>query len=433
MLQISRDDVRSDILQDFPQDKKFIKLPIDKYLQLLNIEPISSQIALINAINNPKYRFVCAALSRRQGKTFISNVIGQLVCLVPNCNVLIMSPNYSLSQISFDLQRQLIRHFDLEVEKDNAKDKIIELSNHSTIRMGSVNQADSVVGRSYDLIIFDEAALTTDGEEAFNINLRPTLDKANSKAIFISTPRGKNNWFALFYYRGFTDKYTDWVSIKADYVENPRVDKRDIEEAKMAMSAAEFAQEYEADFTVFTGQIYSFDTEKCVQDLSMMDRSKLEMFAGIDFGFRDPTAMVIIGYSFEDEKYYVFKEYIESERTSDEHALAIKKILDEYNVEVTFVDHSAAQTRYDWAQLHNISTNAANKSVLDGIAFCQTIVENDRLIVDVACTNLIAALDQYKWDDRSTLITEKPDHYFSDLPDALRYGLYSYQVGSFSV
>ena len=77
-----------------------------------------------------------------------------------------MSPNYSLSQISFDLQRNLIKHFDLEVIRDNAKDKVIELSNQSTIRMGSINQVDSVVGRSYDLIIFDEAALV-DGKDAF--------------------------------------------------------------------------------------------------------------------------------------------------------------------------------------------------------------------------------------------------------------------------
>ena len=170
-------------------DDRFIKLPIGGYLDLLGIEPNTSQAALINAINNPKYRFVCAAVARRQGKTYISNIIGQLVCLVPNSHVLLMSPNYSLSQISFDLQRNLIKHFDLEVLRDNAKDKVIELSNNSTIRMGSINQVDSVVGRSYDLIIFDEAALT-DGRDAFNVALRPTLDKDNSKAIFISTPRG---------------------------------------------------------------------------------------------------------------------------------------------------------------------------------------------------------------------------------------------------
>ena len=101
----------------YKEQSRFIKLPIDGYMELLGITPNTSQNAIINAINNPKYRFICAAVSRRQGKTYIANIIGQLVTLVPTVNVLLMSPNYSLSQISFDLQRQLIKHFDLEVIK----------------------------------------------------------------------------------------------------------------------------------------------------------------------------------------------------------------------------------------------------------------------------------------------------------------------------
>ena len=187
-IQISRADIVSDYFLDYSEADKFLKLPVEPYLELLNITALPSQVAIINGTNSPKYRFVCAAISRRQGKTYIANIIGQLVSLVPNSNILIMSPNYALSQISFDLQRNLIKHFDLEVVRDNAKDKVIELSNGSTIRMGSVNQVDSCVGRSYDLIIFDEAALA-DGKDAFNVALRPTLDKDNSKALFISTPR----------------------------------------------------------------------------------------------------------------------------------------------------------------------------------------------------------------------------------------------------
>src|SRR6056300_1560629 len=226
-IQISRRDIISDEILDLQSETRFLKLPVDPYLELLGVQPLPSQKALINAINNPKYRFVCAAISRRQGKTYIANIIGQLITLVPGSNVLLMSPNYSLSQISFELQRQLIKHFDLEVTRDNAKDKVIELSNGSTIRMGSINQVDSVVGRSYDLIIFDEAALT-DGRDAFNVALRPTLDKENSKAIFISTPRGRNNYFAEFYYRGFSEEFPEWCSIKATYHENPRVSEQDI-------------------------------------------------------------------------------------------------------------------------------------------------------------------------------------------------------------
>ena len=189
-VQISRADIISDEFLNLQSETRFLKLAVSPYLDLLGVTPLPSQVAIINAINNPKYRFVCAAVSRRQGKTYIANIIGQLVSLVPGSNILIMSPNYSLSQISFDLQRNLIKHFDLEVTKDNAKDKVIELSNGSTVRMGSVNQVDSCVGRSYDLIIFDEAALA-DGRDAFNVALRPTLDKDNSKGYLYINPSGQ--------------------------------------------------------------------------------------------------------------------------------------------------------------------------------------------------------------------------------------------------
>ena len=115
MLKISRPDVDSEEITEFPMTDRFIKLPIENYLKLLGVWDTMNrpQIALINAINSPRYRFVCAALARRLGKTYISNIIAQLVSLVPGCNVLIISPNYNLSSISFELQRRFIRHFDL--------------------------------------------------------------------------------------------------------------------------------------------------------------------------------------------------------------------------------------------------------------------------------------------------------------------------------
>jgi phage terminase large subunit-like protein len=169
-IEISRSDITSDYLFNLESETRFLKLPIEPYLDLLEISALPSQVAIINAVNSPKYRFVSAAISRRQGKTYIANIIGQLVSLVPKSNILIMSPNYALSQISFDLQRQLIKHFDLEVVRDNAKDKVIELSNGSTIRMGSINQVDSCVGRSYDLIIFEIIGLVNFGKEDFLMN-----------------------------------------------------------------------------------------------------------------------------------------------------------------------------------------------------------------------------------------------------------------------
>lgn len=432
MIEISRADIESTYLMELDSEQRFIKLPIEGYMDLLGIDPNTSQTAIINAVNNPKYRFVCAAVSRRQGKTYISNIIGQLVCLVPNSHVLLMSPNYSLSQISFDLQRSLIKHFDLEVIRDNAKDKVIELSNNSTIRMGSINQVDSVVGRSYDLIIFDEAALT-DGRDAFNVALRPTLDKDNSKAIFISTPRGRNNYFAEFYYRGFSDEFPEWASIKATWHENPRVSEDDIKEAKKTMSESEFQQEYMADFNVYEGQIWAFNHEKCIADLTDFDTSKMDVFAGLDVGYKDPTAFCVIAYDWDEEKYYVVDEYLDSERTTEQHAAEIRKLINKWDIDYIYIDSAAQQTRYDFAQNYDISTLNAKKSVLDGIGQVAGVVDNDQLIVHQGCREVQICLDQYQWDPNPNLMKERPKHDgASHMADAIRYAIYSFETSATS-
>ena len=431
-VEVSRKDVLSEELVDYRSETRFLKLPVDPYLDLLNITPLPSQIAIINAINNPKYRFVSAAVSRRQGKTYIANIIGQLVSLVPGSNILIMSPNYSLSQISFDLQRNLIKHFDLEVTKDNAKDKVIEISNGSAVRMGSVNQVDSCVGRSYDLIIFDEAALA-DGKDAFNVALRPTLDKDNSKAIFISTPRGRNNWFSEFFYRGFSDDFPEWVSIRATYKDNPRMSQSDIDEARKSMSEAEFRQEYEADFNTYEGQIWKFNFETQVKDLSQLDTSKMDVFAGLDVGYKDPTAMCVIAYDWDSEQYYLVDEYFDAERTTEQHAAEIQKLIDRWDIDFIYIDSAAQQTRFDFAQNYDISTINAKKSVLDGIGHVSGIIENDTLFVDQEAKQSLACLDAYQWDPNPNLMKEKPKHNMaSHMADALRYGLYSFQISNVS-
>jgi hypothetical protein len=429
MLTISRNDIPHDVVVEYPVTSRFIKLPIQNYLKLLGAwdELNSAQLALINAVNSPKYRFVCAALARRLGKTYIANVIGQLVTLVPNSAVLLVSPNYSLSSISFELQRRFIGHFDLEIARNNLKDKIIELDNGSTIRMGSISTVDSCVGRSYDLIIFDEAALTSAGEAAFNIQLRPTLDKPGSKAIFISTPRGRNNWFSQFFQRGFSTEFPEWCSIQADYLENPRMSAVDVQEAQRSMTHQQFQQEYCASFTEFEGQVYKFDQATQVSDCPPEVLQRLECFAGCDPGYRDATAFVVLGYDPQLEHYWVLDCYEASAKTTAEHCLKFHELIGRYAVDPVFIDSAAAQFAADLAYVHNIATVSAKKAVLPGITFVQNIVEQNRLFVVPGAQRVLQVLDQYRWDTSTP--RERPVHdQYSHTADALRYALYSYVV-----
>lgn len=433
MLVVSRPDVDCDAITEFPPESRFIKLPIVNYLKLLDIwDSVNRpQVALINAVNDPKYRFVCAALARRLGKTYIANVIGQLVTLVPGSNVLIISPNYNLSGISFELQRKLIRHFDLEVARDNLKDKIIELENGSTIRMGSLSTVDSCVGRSYDLIIFDEAALGEGGEAAFNVALRPTLDKPNSKAIFISTPRGKQNWFSQFWNRGFDPNFPEWVSLQADYSENTRMAESDVAEARRSMSKAEFEQEYMASFTTYEGQIYDFKDSDTFSELppEVMEARNCEFFAGCDPGYRDATAFVVVCYSWDTDTFYVVDEYLESEATTEQHAAKFRELCERWGVETIFIDSAAAQFSADLAYQYDLATTRAKKDVLPGIAYTQTLVAQGRLRVAAHCRHVLEMMDQYAWDNKEGLTKERPKHnQYSHMADALRYALYTYTL-----
>jgi len=418
-------------------------------MQLLGIESNRPQTALINAVNNPKYRFITACLSRRVGKTYISNIIGQLVALYPGTTMLIIAPDYSLASISWELQRSLLGKFDIEKKRDNAKDRVIELENGSMVRVASVQRVDSAVGRSYDLIIFDEAALNDDGGQAFNVALRPTLDKMESKCIFISTPRG-DNWFREFFDRGFnTDpSMEDWVSIHADWRENPRATEEDIRRAQATMSTAEFEQEYLANFVTFEGQIWGLQDDQIedllpIKNLILEYPHRYDKIAGLDMGFRDFTALAVFGIEeIQDgemaglNRYYLLEEYFAHKKSTEEHARRISEFQTKWDIDYLFIDSSAAQTRFDLASTYEIATINAKKSVVDGIGAVGAVIESGRLIVDENCFEAIHAIRNYKWKGKSqegvwNIETQKPEHNrASHMADAIRYAIYTYEQGA---
>ena len=419
MLTVSKP-IEMEKLIEYPAQDRFIKLPIDRYLEVLDIKPNRPQCAIVNAVNDPRYRFIVACVSRRLGKTFISNIIGNLVALYPKSNVLIISPNYNLSGISWDLQRGFLKQFDIELVRSNAKDKVMELENGSTIRMGSISQADSVVGRSYDLIIFDEAALSNIGADAFNVQLRPTLDKLNSKAIFISTPRGKN-YFHDFYNYGF--ELDEWISIKADWEENPRAARSDIDNARLTMSEAEHKQEYYADFTVMQGKVYDMPESHIIS--REIARSAGDIIIGMDLGFRDPTA-IVVGIT-DGTSWHIVDCWEKNGLTTSQYAEVLREMVDKYDCDFVYIDSANQQAKHDFAVDYDIFCVNAKKDILLGIGYCQGLIENGIVTVDPSCKRFLEVLDYFAWDLRPNLTKEKTIHdEYCHIADAMRYMMYSH-------
>jgi phage terminase large subunit len=426
---VSRPELKYDNIINFPVQTRFLKLPIENFLKIEGIDPLDPQIAMINAINDPVYRQIVACLSRRTGKTYISNTIAFLKAMEPKSNILIVSPNYSLTNISWNLQVQQLERHGIEIKSKNKTDREIHLENGSMIKFGSVSQADSLVGRSYDLIIYDEAAIDGNGGDAYNVQLRPTLDKNNSKIIFISTPRG-SNFFEGFYQRGFSAEFPSWVSIHSTWRDNPRMGEADVAEARKGMSRAEFEQEYEAKFTTFEGQVYEdFDAETMSRDLSDMvfDEYDYDTIMGIDPGYRDETAALILKYHHDSDVFYLVWEYLKAGANTGVHAQEFLEADRMYCVDQVFCDQAAAQFREDLISMFDFPSNPANKSILDGISYVQRIIQQGKLIVDSKCVHALEMLTNYRWDMNPALTKPKTVHdKYSHMADALRYALYSF-------
>lgn len=427
---ISRDDVSFTEIQKFSFDERFFKLPITKYVNKITdvnnnqINLTSPQVALVNAISNPKYRAVVACFSRRVGKTAAANWIANILSLEPNKSILIISPNYSLSGISWDIQLDLYKRFEIKLLKKNAKDRVILLENNSSIRMTSANQVDNALGRSYDLILCDEAAIESKLGDAFSTQLRPTLDKLNSKVIFISTPRG-SNYFQEFYERGFSSEYPEWCSLWCNWKANPRAIPKDIEQARKSMSHAEFAQEFEASFSVVEGQIFEFNEENLIDfDVDYRDKIDVQMVVGgVDTGWKDYTTM-IVGY-FTNDTIYIVDEYKENERTSDKHAESFHYMASVHDMDMIYIDGANAQFKNDLAFVYELPTILAKKDKLPGINYVQALLENKRILIDKRCTELLSSMLRYRWNPKENLIKPTPLHDGSDMCDAFRYLVYN--------
>lgn len=390
-------------------------------------ELIAPQIAMINAFLHPDYRFIVGCLSRRTGKTIVSNIIATMISLVPNANILVICPDYSLANISWDLQIKNIGILGMELRKQNTRDREIVTETGAMIKLASAERADSAVGRSYDLILFDEAAIYDGGKEIFDIALRPTLDKLTSKCIFISTPRG-DNYFKEFYDRGFSADFPSWVSIHSTWKDNPRAVLSDIEEAKRGMPAAIFQQEYEANFTSFEGQAFSAFTDDNIKPVDFKP-DYLDYVIGLDVGFRDPTACVVVGL-YESPNGSICGNILEvwedSGKSTAQIATRLRETMDYYKAECIYIDSAAAQTRYDLAEIYDITCINADKSVVDGIGFLNTLFQQDRLSVCESCTQGITTIRNLVWDKKSKL--EKLLHNkYIHVADAIRYAVYSHR------
>lgn len=249
-------------------------------VELILKKPHPSQRAVLDSTA----RFRVMMCGRRFGKSLISQNIS-IEEGVQRKHVAYVTPTYQLGKIFF---QEIVKVLPVEIYKKNESDLVINFITGGSIRFFTGEKLDAMRGLKFHLVIVDEASYIPNLKDGWQNSIRPTLTDYRGRAIFLSTPKGRNFFYSLF----IKHDEPDWESFKFTTYDNPYIDREEIDAAKAQLPGPVFEQEYMANPMENAANPFGSDhINKCTKELS----NKTAKFWGIDLA-KSVDWTVIIGF-----------------------------------------------------------------------------------------------------------------------------------------
>lgn len=190
------------------------------------------------AVLDSAARFRVMMCGRRFGKSLIS----QNISIDSGINkklVAYITPTYQLGKIFF---QEIIKILPTGIYSKNETDLVINFITGGSIRFFTGERLDAMRGLKFHLVIVDEASYIPNLQDGWNNSIRPTLTDFKGKAIFLSTPKGRNFFYSLY----IKHDEPEWQSFKFTTYDNPHIDPTEIDAAREQLPHSVFEQEYMA-------------------------------------------------------------------------------------------------------------------------------------------------------------------------------------------
>ena len=200
------------------------------------------------AVHDSPARFKILSAGRRWGKTRL----GVSECLdvaAHGGRSWWVAPNYKMSEVGWRPLRRMGAKIGAEIRK---VDRQVILPNGGEVTVRSADNPDTLRGEGLDFVVFDECAFMP--PEAWSEAVRPALSDRLGKALFISTPRGRNFFWELWI-KGQQDDPT-WQSWQLPTSDNPFIAPGEIEVARLELPELIYRQEYLAEFIDDQGSVF---------------------------------------------------------------------------------------------------------------------------------------------------------------------------------
>jgi len=323
--------------------------------------------------------------------------------------------------IAWDMLRELTLKLPPElVKKVNESELYVIVGNNSKICIKGADDPDSLRGVGLNGVVLDEYADMK--PRVFTEVIKPSLADKGGWCYFIGTPKGYNHFFDLW---NTKKNEPGWACFRYTTYDNPRIAKEEIEEARKLLPEDTFAQEYLAEFRKFEGLVYKeFQREVHVKELPA-DKQWMEVIAGVDFGYTNPAAIVVIGKDF-DNHFWVLEELYKTGLTNTEIIERCKNLREKHRINAFYPDH-AEPDRIEEMTRAGLSCREVNKDIVKGIDKVRELFKAGRLKITPGCENLIWELEAYHYPPKKDNhnAQEEPIKEDDHCLDALRYALFT--------
>lgn len=232
-------------------------------------------------------RFRVLACGRRWGKTRL----GAALCVAVGLHrgrAWWVAPSYKMAAVGWRLVRQLGQQ--VPGTQIKQADQMVLLPGGGTVQVRSADDPQSLRGEGLDFVVMDECAFIQ--EAAWTEALRPALSDRPGRALFISTPKGRN-WFWRAWSRG-QEGGTEWASWRFPTASNPFIAASEIEAARESLPERVFEQEYLAEFVDDAGGVFRRVMEAATATAVEPDPAGSYVM-GVDWGKQnDYTVLVVL-------------------------------------------------------------------------------------------------------------------------------------------
>ena len=178
------------------------------------------------------------------------------------------------------------------IKKKNEQLKQIETVTGGIIDFWSMDDPNSGRGRKYHKAILDEFAKAKNNKEAWQETIRPTLTDFKGDAWFLSTPKGKNNYFYTLETQ--MKDQLDWSFFKYTTYDNPFIDPAEIDSARNQLDEITFNQEYLAEDVDINDRpfLYAFEPKKHITKDKYKPNPNLNLIISFDFNVSPMTCSI---------------------------------------------------------------------------------------------------------------------------------------------